>query len=111
MEEGLLTLMSKEKVDPERSHLPIILLGDRVALKFIKPDEKIEGSEFLKSSEAVEKFSKGKVMAIGPGKEHFPTDHLNLDMIVSYHHGQALEIFIKGIPYQFIRASDIFAIL
>lgn len=109
------TLENKLEIDSSRSLLPIILTGDRCLIEpIVTEDDKYLSVEtkLLKSVNAKEQFTKGRVMSIGGG-EYGATvpDSLKVNLIVNYWHTQAIDYVVEGKKYHLIRASDIFMLL
>lgn len=100
------TEINKIEVDPKRSLLPILVLGDRVVLKWIPPGEKFENTNIERPSTVEEQISKGVVMSIGPGLPDVPMV-VEVGQTVNYFRQSRIPVHIQGQEYDMIRVSDI----
>lgn len=114
-------------VDPERSELPIIFMGDRVIILRDKPaiDEtpgedgsmiqssgKFEGSNLDKATNVESPYEKGAIKSVGEGFPDYPVPkQYKAGLRVAYYHQQSVPWDMDGVTYDMIRVSDIFALL
>jgi len=102
----MLTLINKKEVDPKRSRLPLIVLGDRVMISWIPPGDKFDDTEIVRPSTVEEQMSKGIVEAVGPGFADVPMV-VEVGETVHYFRQSAIKFSLDGKEYDIIRVSDI----
>jgi co-chaperonin GroES (HSP10) len=109
----VVTPFNKLPVNPEKSALPIQIVGDRVLI------DPLEAEEFLSQDAGIarpatmkEDFKKGVIMSIGGG-EYGTTipSSLKVGMTVHYWHQGALDMTFDKKKYHLVRSSDIFMYL
>jgi co-chaperonin GroES (HSP10) len=107
------TPINKITLDPERSLLPIQMVGDRIIIDPIRADEFLSKElNIRKSLDAKEDFLKGIVMCIGGGEYgvNIPAS-LKTGMTVLYWHQSAINYVVDKKVYHLVRVSDAFAYL
>lgn len=107
------TLVNEIPVDPEKSQLPIILVGDRVLIDPIEPDKLLsKEANIHRPVNMEEDYKKGVLVSIGGGEygTSIPNS-LKVGMTVHYWHKTALDMEIQDKKYHLVRAADVFMYL
>jgi len=89
-------------------------LSDRVVIKPVDPEEKVQGGIIIPDT-AKEKPQQGKVVAVGPGKVSETGEKINLEVkvgdLVLYGKYAGTEVTVNDEDFLIVRESDILAIL
>ncbi|MGC3945336.1 MAG: co-chaperone GroES family protein [Chryseolinea sp.] len=110
---GNVSLGNATELDPAKSTLPLILLGDRVLIDPIAPDQYLsEAAKISRPVDFKDPYSRGVIMNIGGSEygQEIPAS-LKPGVKVNYYHQSAIDFEIDKKKYHMVRASDIFMII